>query len=103
MKVLLLLNNDFESILLQFVAYTALLQIWYCQKFHTFLGRPFSLKSGWCRDFFFLKSEYRVCAYIKIHFARRAKIASVVRQSPPQELEVIPRSGLYLNVRTKRM
>ena len=36
---------------------------------------------------------------IKSHvFAQRAKIASAVGQSPPQQLEVSPRSVLYLLV-----
>ena len=35
-------------------------------------------------------------------FARRAKKASAEGQSPPQELEVSPRSGLYLLVVDKR-
>ena len=36
-------------------------------------------------------------------FARRAKKASAEGQSPPQELEVSPRSGLYLLVATYRL
>ena len=34
----------------------------------------------------------------KLFFARRAKKASAEGRSPPQELEVSPRSGLYLLV-----
>ena len=38
---------------------------------------------------------------ISSFFERRAKKSSVEGQSPPQELEVSPRSGLYLLVALK--
>ena len=41
--------NDFDYILLNFVTFAALSQIWYCQKLRTFWGNTFFLKFGLCK------------------------------------------------------